>query len=125
MTVDEERVYTVEEANALLPELRERLERIRTNRQVLLRAAERIKAQVARDGGGHHGSDYWEASRALRADVERLAEQDILLRDPESGLVDFPGRREGRSVYLCWRLGEERVGFWHEVDTGFAGRRPL
>jgi hypothetical protein len=123
--VGEERVYTVGEADALLPELRERLERIRANRQVVLRAAERIRSQLAEDGGGHHGTDYWEASRELKADVERLAEQDILLRDPETGLVDFPGEREGRAVYLCWRLGEERVAFWHETDTGFSGRKPL
>ncbi|HEX9124251.1 MAG TPA: DUF2203 domain-containing protein [Actinomycetota bacterium] len=121
----EERVYTVEEANELLPELRTRLERIRTNRQIVLRAAERIRAKVAKDGGGHEGKDYWEASAALKADVEQLAEQNVLLRDPEAGLVDFPGEREGRGVYLCWRLGEERIGFWHEIHSGFVGRQPL
>jgi len=121
----EERVYTIEEANAELPDLRARLEVIRRARQTILKAAERIRAQVAADGGGHEGKDYWEAQATLRAEVRALAERDILLRDPETGLVDFPGERDGRRVYLCWRLGEERVSFWHDVDSGFAGRRPL
>jgi hypothetical protein len=123
--VSEERTYTPEEADALLPDLRARLERIRTNRQVMLRAAERIRGQVAADGGGHFGNDYWEATRALKADVEHLAAANVLLRDPETGLIDFPGVHEGRPVFLCWRLGEERVGFWHEVESGFLGRKPL
>jgi hypothetical protein len=123
--VTEARVYTPDEADSLLPELRERLERIRANRQVMLRAAERIRGQVAADGGGHFGNDYWQAARTLRADVERLAAENVLLRDPETGLVDFPGERDGRRVFLCWRLGEERVAHWHEVESGFRGRRPL
>lgn len=122
----EERLYTVEEANALLPELRERLDRIREARQVLLRGAELVKERIATDGGGAHGGrGYWEAQATLRAEIERLAEENIVLRDPESGLVDFPGERDGRRVWLCWRAGEERIDHWHELDTGFIGRQPL
>jgi len=123
--MEDERTYTVDEANAALPELRERLERIRAARQTILHAAERIRGQVATDGGGHDGTDYWEARASVKADIERLAEQGILLRDPETGLIDFPGEREGRRVFLCWRMGEDRVSHWHDVDSGFAGRRPL
>ncbi len=47
------------------------------------------------------------------------------LRDPQAGLVDFPGRLDGREICLCWKLGEDKVTWWHEVDSGFAGRRPL
>ena len=54
-----------------------------------------------------------------------LAERDILLRDAEGGLVDFPAEREGRIVFLCWRLDEDELAFWHEQDSGFIGRRPL
>lgn len=122
----EERTYTVDEANALLPDLRERLARIREARQVLLRSAELVRERVASEpGGAHGGRGYWEASTALRREIERLAAEDIVLRDPETGLVDFPGELEGRRVWLCWRLGEERVGFWHELESGFAGRRTL
>jgi hypothetical protein len=123
--VSEERTYTPAEADAVLPELRERLERIRANRQVMLGAAERIRGQVEADGGGHFGNDYWQAARALKADVEHLAAQNIVLRDPETGLIDFPGERDGRPVFLCWRLGEDRVEHWHEVESGYLGRKPL
>jgi hypothetical protein len=123
--VSEERTYTQAEADAVLPELRERLERIRANRQVMLGAAERIRGQVEADGGGHFGNDFWQSTRALKADVELLAAQNIVLRDPETGLIDFPGEREGRPVFLCWRLGEDRVEHWHEVESGFLGRKPL
>jgi hypothetical protein len=123
--VSEERTYTREEAEAMLPELRERLARIRENRQIMLRAAERIHGNVAADGGGHFGTDYWRASGALKEDVERLARDNVLLRDPETGLVDFPSLRDGRPVFLCWRLDEDHVANWHEVEAGFLGRRPL
>jgi hypothetical protein len=123
--MDEERRYTVEEADAVLDDLRVRLERIRETRQVILRAAKVIRERVASDGGGHEGKEYWEATASLKADVEHLAALGILLRDPETGLVDFPSEREGRPVYLCWRLGEERISHWHDLESGFAGRKPL
>lgn len=119
------RTYTIEEANAALPDLRARLKRIRVARQTMLRAAERVRSLVASDGGGHAGTDLFEASATLKAEIERLAEDDILLRDPEAGLIDFPGERDGRPVFLCWRLGEERVAHWHELESGFLGRKPL
>lgn len=122
----QEHMYTVEEADALVPELAERLVRIRAARQVLLREAELVRERVVADGGGSDaGREYWDSTALLRSELERLAEQDILLRDPETGLVDFPAERDGHRVFLCWRLGEERVAHWHPLDTGFSGRRPL
>lgn len=121
----DEVTYTVEQANAELPDLRERLARVKGSRQAILRAGERIRDAVEADGGGHDGGDYWKALAVLKAEIEHLAERNILLRDPETGLVDFPGERDGEPVYLCWRLGEERVAWWHPLDTGFTGRKPL
>ena len=121
----DERRYTVEEANALLPELRERLARVRESRQALIRASKRITAAVATDGGGVDGKGWFDARRTLRDEVEWLAAQDILLRDSETGLIDFPAERDGEEVYLCWRLGEDEVGWWHDVTTGFIGRKRL
>jgi hypothetical protein len=123
--VTADRIYTVEEANGAIAELRPRLALIRDARHVVIRAGERIRSQVAADGGGHEGKDYWNALRTLRSEVERLAAEGILLRDPETGLVDFPGEVEGRQVFLCWRPDEERVAFWHGAGLGFSGRHPL
>lgn len=120
-----ERVYSVEEAEAALDDLRVRLPRIRELRQQVLRSSRRIRERVVRDGGGVEGSEHLEALRRLRADLEDLASRDIVLRDAETGLVDFPGERDGEPVFWCWRLGEEHVAHWHGPDAGFAGRRPL
>ena len=121
-----ERIYSVDEANSMVPDLRERLVRVREARQVLLQTAQLVTERVATDGGGAHaGREYWDAQQTLKAEIERLSTENIVLRDPETGLIDFPGEREGRRVWLCWRLGEDRVANWHEIDTGFIGRRPL
>jgi hypothetical protein len=119
------RRYTVEEANALLPELRATLARIRENRQAVLAGAERIRASAPHNGSATPGPAYWDALGGLRRDVEDLNARGVILRDPETGLIDFPSERDGDEVLLCWRLDEDRVGFWHGLGTGFAGRRPL
>jgi hypothetical protein len=123
--VADERFFTIGEADAELPALRERLSRIQEARATILRSAEVVRRATPTDGGGAEGAAYLEANRVLRQDVEALAAAGIILRDPDSGLVDFPSRREGRTVYLCWQLGEDRVAYWHDAHTGFAGRRPL
>ncbi len=61
----------------------------------------------------------------LRESLVGLQAMDVVLRDLETGLVDFPSLRDGREVYLCWQEGEDEIAFWHEVDAGMAGRRPL
>jgi hypothetical protein len=123
--VSEERRYTQAEAEAQLPDLQERLPRLRDARRTLIASSRRITDAVAADGGGVAGSDWFVAQQTLKADVTALAEAGILLRDPEAGLVDFPAEREGRVVFLCWRLDEEHVAWFHETDTGFSGREPL
>lgn len=120
-----ERHFTVDEANARLEHLREVLPRIRDARRVLLASGERVRGAAARNGGGSEGAAYWTAVRTLRDEVQALGDEGIVLRDAESGLVDFPALREGREVYLCWRLGEDAVAHWHDVDGGFVGRRPI
>ncbi len=117
--------YTLEEATALLPDLIPSLERIRESRQVVLSRGERIRASAPQNGGGEPGAEYWKALATLRREVESMTEKNIVLRDPESGLLDFPAIVQGREAFLCWRLGEERIGFWHGPETGLAGRRPL
>lgn len=120
-----ERYYTVEEANGLIADLRERLERIREARRMILRSAEVLRRGASTNGGGPEGSAALEAMAVLRQEVESLTRQGIVLRDADTGLIDFPARREGRLVYLCWRPDEDLVTHWHEVDTGFGGRKPL
>jgi hypothetical protein len=123
--VTEERRFTLDEANDELEDLRELLPRLRDARRALIASSQRITSAVAADGGGVEGSDWFRAQQTLRADVEELARRGIILRDPESGLVDFPSEHEGRPVLLCWRLGEQEVGWYHDEATGFRGRKRL
>lgn len=120
-----ERLFTPAEANAEIAELRERLPRLRDARRDMIRSSERITEALAVDGGGVAGSDWFEAQRILKAEVIYLAERGILLRDPETGLVDLPGKVDGRPVFLCWRLGEDQVAWYHEQHAGFSSRKPL
>jgi hypothetical protein len=120
-----ERTFSVEEADALVPELRERLPRLREARRSLIEASERLSARVATDPGGVTEPAWFPAQQALRAEMVALAELGVVLRDPEIGLVDFPSAREGEPVFLCWKLGEERVAYYHGQRTGMSGRKPL
>jgi hypothetical protein len=123
--VTEERRFSLVEAEAELDELRRRLPALRDARQELIDTGERITSAVELDGGGVEGSAWFRAQQTLRAELLWLAEQGILLRDPDTGLVDFPADREGRRVFLCWRLGEDHVAWFHEEQSGFSGRKPI
>ena len=120
-----DREFSVEEANALLPELAEALTEIREARQVVLAGGEHLGRVAELNGGGEIGQELWDALSVLRRGVETLTDHGIVLRDPETGLIDFPTRIDGQPAFLCWRMGEDRVGFWHGPEGGFAGRRPL
>jgi hypothetical protein len=123
--VTEERRFSAGEADAELDELRRRLPRLREARQRLIDTSERISSAVEIDGGGIEGSDWFRAQRTLKEELLWLADRGILLRDPDTGLVDFPANRDGERVFLCWRLGEDRVGWFHGERSGFTGRKPL
>jgi hypothetical protein len=123
--VNEERLFTLEEANAELEELRTRLPRLREARQRMIDTSERITSAVDIDGGGVEGSEWFRANESLKEELVWLADRGILIRDPDTGLIDFPAERDGKRVFLCWRLGEDRVAWYHDEQTGFAGRQPL
>jgi Uncharacterized conserved protein (DUF2203) len=121
------RHYTVEEADAAISDVAERLERLRAARVDLgdEEARDALSGAAPGNGGGQPGRVVSEAFLALRNGLLELQEMGVVLRDLERGLVDFPALRDGVEIYLCWEEGEEEIGHWHEVDTGFAGRRPL
>jgi hypothetical protein len=123
--MSDERLFSREEANAELEFLRGLLPRLREARRELIAASERITGALAADGGGVAGSDWFQAQQILKADVEELARRGILLKDPETGLVDFPSELDGERVLLCWRLDEDDVAWYHNEHAGFRGRKPL
>jgi hypothetical protein len=122
-----ERLYRLEEANELVPKLRPLLERIRDNQKALAedKTLAAVREKASHNGGGLPGGHLAEVTKSLERDLGQLQEWGIVLRDPTIGLIDFFHEREGRTVFLCWKLGEAKVEWWHPLDTGIAGRQRL
>ena len=129
------RTFTPEEANAALAAVRPLVERMVVSKRQLDEAQERrdeVGRRIAGNGGGIPPQQLAELNEeverraaVLSGIVEELNELGALVKDLDDGLVDFPALRDGRTVLLCWRLGEDEVGYWHGLDDGFAGRQPL
>ena len=118
-----ERIFSADEANALLPQLVDLLTRLGRAHAELSAATQEVHRRVASNGTAPEsvagsGGDYNDL-------LSEITDLGVIVRDAGTGLCDFPSLREGDSVFLCWRLGEERVAFWHPRDTGVAGRQPL
>ena len=122
-----EKFYSVDEANALIPKLKPLLERVRKTQEELAKdkSVAAVREKAAQNGGGLPGRHLSTLTRTLDADLHQLEEWGITLRDPSIGLIDFLHQREGETVFLCWKLGEARVEWWHPLETGIAGRQRL
>jgi hypothetical protein len=122
-----ERHFTRAEANALLPQLTELLNRLRDCKDELtdIEAHEALAEAAPTNGGGAEGRQVGVAFLEVRRLLETIERSGIVLRDIDRGLVDFPAVIDSREVYLCWELGEDEVGFWHDMDAGYGGREPL
>jgi hypothetical protein len=123
------RHYTLEQANAALPWVSERVSWIRDARAQLVAMGERVTESVGaldlQDGGSYPGREVARPLVELGRAVGELGAVDVVLRDIDRGLVDFPSLRDGEEVYLCWLVDEREIGYWHEPEAGFAGRQPL
>lgn len=122
-----ERHYTLEQAEAARPWVAERVERIQDALAELRSPAARAALEEldSTTGGAWPGHKVAYAVLEMLTAAEQLEAMDIVLRDADRGLVDFPSIRDGEEVYLCWQAGEPRVAWWHDPDAGFPGRRPL
>jgi hypothetical protein len=131
----EQRYFTAEEANEALLEVRPLTEELVGHRRALVALQERqsaVTARIAGNGGNVEPHELEEVQQQLDEEVAgiarcvaRIHEVGALVKDLDDGLVDFPATRHGRDVLLCWRLGEDEIGFWHGLDEGFSGRKPL
>jgi hypothetical protein len=122
-----ERLFTREEANLLLPQLRPLLERAREVAAVLgdRDRQRRLRSVTVGNGGGEAAREMMAEGDELSRVVAEISRLGVVVRDPSTGLVDFPGERDGEPIFLCWRMDEDEVGHWHDRDSGFAGRQPL
>lgn len=124
------KLFTLEEANALLPTVREivaGIQRAHARLMVSQKAARQAATGAQFGGGGMAGGAHYVVTLTTLADsVGRLEDLGVQMKDYERGLIDFPAMREGRVVLLCWQMGEgDTVDWWHDLEAGFAGRQPL
>ena len=120
--------FTLEEARALLPELRSIFQDAHRRRDVVQQTdselGEELK-QTGADVGGEKVSGLLMDMLQLNVQIRRLQDMGVQIKDFERGLVDFPHIRDGREVFLCWELNEDDIEFWHDIDCGYAGRERL
>lgn len=130
-----DRYFTPEEANEALEEVRPLTEALVEHRHALVELQARqvsLTARIAGNGGNVEPHELQEVQERLDEEVAgiarcvaRIHQVGALVKDLDEGLVDFPARREDEEVLLCWHLGEDEVGYWHGIEEGFSGRRPL
>ncbi|MFN8549280.1 MAG: DUF2203 domain-containing protein [Candidatus Eisenbacteria bacterium] len=129
------RVFTIEEANRLVPMVEEKLRWFQTAVQRIVQTQDSISVLLVLGAETPDAPDHRELvdKRTL---LEELVEQysreleefnrlGCLIKDLEQGLVDFYGHKDGRLIFLCWRMGEQGIQYWHEIHSGFGGRRPV
>ena len=129
------RHFTPEEANAALAEVRPLVEQLVERRREHVAALERqeeLERKIHGNGGGIPPAELAAATAEVDAVARRLARlvdeigrHGAQVKDVDTGLIDFPALHRGETVLLCWRLGESEIAYWHRVEDGFAGRRPL
>ena len=127
--MDAEQVYTVDEARALLPQVRATLIQLAIERRRADDAHAALHRQLGTDPA-HRARRRFEAETAerrarVRALLDHIESLGVVVRDLETGLVDFPTLREGKRAWLCWRLDDPQLAFWHTSREGYASRRPL
>lgn len=129
------RYFTLKEAQELVVWLEEMFQALKPLRQKLSSLndeIQKLETTITSNGGGgvgeklaDHRSTLKKTTHLIEKNVRLIHDRGILIKSIEDGLVDFPSMREGHEIYLCWRVGEPEIQYWHEVDTGFASREPL
>ena len=129
------RHFTPDEANAELEDVRPLVEQLVATRQEHAAALERqeeLEGKIRGNGGGIPPAELASATaevdgvaRRLARLVDEITEHGAQVKDLDTGLIDFPALRHGETVLLCWQLGEAEIAWWHRIEDGFAGRRPL
>ena len=121
-------VFSLFEANQLIPQLQSHLSTVQQGKAVLLRTREEVRkasANAGLGGGTLVGTHYVKSLQDISANLQAIHELGVVVKDIDLGLCDFPHVRNGRIVYLCWKLGESEIRWWHEITSGYKDRCPL
>ena len=123
-----ERIFSVAEANALIPQLEQLWGTIQQGKQILIDTKEEIEkasANAELGGGTVEGVKYIKGLQDINGSLHAIQDLGVLVKDVEIGLCDFPYMLNDQMVFLCWKCGEKEVHWWHEIDSGFSSRKPL
>jgi hypothetical protein len=120
-----DKIFTLGEATALLPRVRELVETLQEAQRAMEERHDEVMSSVPTNGGGAVHRAFFDASKASSTALNELTGLGVIVRDPANGLVDFPTERDGQPAFLCWKAGEDRIAWWHPTETGFSGRQPL
>ena len=122
-----EKHYTRDEARALLPQVRDWLKRLGQVREQFGKCDSRITSLLAggHDVGGESANTWVKLLCQIKTVLNEFRKREIQIKDLDRGLIDFPAIIGGREVFLCWEQDEEDIEFWHDLDTGYAGRERL
>ncbi|HSB43749.1 MAG TPA: DUF2203 domain-containing protein [Nitrospira sp.] len=125
---EHDRLFTIAEANHLIPQLNTRLTSVRQAKAVLVRTKadiRRASAKAEYGGGSAAGPLYIASLQQISTNLQAIHELGVVVKDLDQGLCDFPHLRDGRVVFLCWKLGEREIKWWHETTNGYKDRCPL
>lgn len=120
--------FTVEQANTALETIRPLIAELMQLREEIMASQPEVWPVIQSavgNGGSKLSGEIAFKFRKVESIVERVQAMGVLIKDLDTGLLDFPAWRDGRLVYLCWRYGEGSVAYWHDIDAGFAGREPI
>jgi len=123
-----EKTFTVGEARAAIPHLRDKLATLRAERASLVELhpfIDKARERAEQNGGSPFGELYLTHAFSFAEALDEVERTGAIIKDFTAGLVDFPHEHDGRIVYLCWKMGEDELTWWHEIEDGFAGRQPI
>ncbi|MBM3800698.1 MAG: DUF2203 family protein [Acidimicrobiia bacterium] len=122
------RLFSLSEANSLIPQLKVLLAKVQAAKRRMMEMKPHLEKAVQAhvyDWGSRFGCEYVGILDAFQLAVHDIEELGVVIKDLDLGLCDFPHQRDGRVVYLCWKQDEKEVAWWHDLDSGFAGRQPV
>ena len=126
--MQQKRYFTIEEANECIPQLIEDISALLELKDELERLQEELKPfieEIPSNGGSKNALLLMQTGDQFREIIERIERRGCYLKGLDPALIDFPHIRDGKEVYLCWQFGEKAIRYWHEIESGYSGRKPL
>ncbi len=122
------RYFSLVDARAALPRVKQLMQLVQDARQEILRLRPEVwpvLRNASLNGGSRQAGELLQHFQRLETGVKGIISMGIIVKDVDEGIIDFLGKRNGREIYLCWRYGEDDIAYWHNIEAGFDGRRPL